>query len=169
MTQVYILDGGLGTSLEQHYGVTFSQSRPLWSGDLVVSDPETLQRCQQDFGQIPVDILLTATYQTSFEGFSKTMTSEFPQGIPAAAVPRFVNRAVQIAEEAAIPSVKIALSVGPYGACMIPSQEYSGKYDVEHDSEDLLFQWHLRRFQLFAEIPDLTSRKRFLDKTKSLL
>lgn len=162
MTEVYILDGGLGTSLEQHYGVTFSQSRPLWSGDLVVSDPDTLRQCQQDFGQIPVDILLTATYQTSFEGFSKTTSSEFPEGIPAAAVPRFVDQAVQVAQEASTPNVKIALSVGPYGACMIPSQEYSGIYDADHDSEDLLIEWHSRRFELFAGIPDLASRVRFI-------
>ncbi|OXN03856.1 hypothetical protein CDV58_07216, partial [Aspergillus fumigatus] len=48
-------------------------------------------------------------------------------------------------------AAKIALSLGPYGACMIPGQEYSGKYDAEHDSEETLFQWHLERLRLFLE------------------
>jgi homocysteine S-methyltransferase len=34
---------------------------------------------------------------------------------------------------------------------MIPGQEYSGKYDIEHDNEEALFRWHLDRLRLFAE------------------
>jgi hypothetical protein len=34
---------------------------------------------------------------------------------------------------------------------MIPGQEYSGRYDVEHDNEETLFQWHLERLRLFLE------------------
>jgi homocysteine S-methyltransferase len=34
---------------------------------------------------------------------------------------------------------------------MIPGQEYSGRYDAEHDSEEALFQWHLERLRLFLE------------------
>lgn len=158
MTQIYILDGGLGTSLEQHYNVHFSKAQPLWSADLLVTDPETLQRCQLDFGSIPVDILLTATYQISFDGFNKTVTKEFPNGIPDSAVPQYIERAIDIGHRAKGTKAQLALSVGPYGACMNPSQEYSGVYDAHHNSEDSLLQWHAERLAAFAAIPDVSSR-----------
>ncbi|KAL4893115.1 Homocysteine S-methyltransferase [Aspergillus ambiguus] len=152
MASVQILDGGLGTSLQDQYGVEFDSSTPLWASHLLVSDPATLQSCQHDFGVAGVDVLLTATYQVSIEGFARTKTAEYPGGIPKTAIASYLQRAVTIAEQAkACDGTKIALSLGPYGACMIPGQEYSGKYDTDHDSEDALFRWHLERLQLFLQ------------------
>ncbi|KAH6885317.1 Homocysteine S-methyltransferase [Thelonectria olida] len=148
-SKILILDGGLGSSLETKYAITFSRSTPLWSSDLLVSDPSTLLACQKDFGDVPVDVLLTATYQVSLHGFAATRSHEFPSGIPASAVPRFVDDAVTVAEKAN-PSGTVALSCGPYGACMIPGQEYSGKYDAEHDTPAALEAWHTQRMQLFG-------------------
>ncbi|VUC33016.1 unnamed protein product, partial [Clonostachys rosea] len=83
MTEIKILDGGLGTSLETDFAVKFSHSTPLWSSHLLVSDPETLLQCQSNFGRVPVDVLLTATYQVSIQGFADTKTSQTPTGIPS--------------------------------------------------------------------------------------
>ncbi|KLU85918.1 homocysteine S-methyltransferase [Magnaporthiopsis poae ATCC 64411] len=88
-----ILDGGLGTSLEDKYGVRFDHSRPLWSSDLLVSDPSTLLSCQRDFAAAGADVVLTATYQVSLEGFAGTRMPDFPTGIPASAVPPFLKTA----------------------------------------------------------------------------
>ena len=165
MASVQILDGGLGTSLQDRYGVQFdSGSTPLWSSHLLVSDPKTLEACQKDFGVAGVDVLLTATYQVSPEGFGRTKTAEFPNGIPSSAIGPFLQTAVDIAERAKTrDSAKIALSLGPYGACMIPGQEYSGAYDAEHDSEDSLHQWHLNRLRLFLEADgDLLARVQYV-------
>lgn len=153
MASIQILDGGLGTSLQDQYGVSFdSTSTPLWSSHMLVSDPTTLQACQGDFGAAGVDILLTATYQVSPEGFALTKTSEYPNGIPVQAVGGYLRTAVEVAERAkGRDSAKIALSLGPYGACMIPGQEYSGAYDAAHDSEEALYAWHLERLRLFVE------------------
>ncbi|KAI9172519.1 Homocysteine S-methyltransferase [Paramyrothecium foliicola] len=158
MSKVLILDGGLGTSLERKYDVKFDHSRPLWSSDLLVSDTETLLACQSDFGSIPVDIILTATYQVSYAGFAATKTAEFPEGIDGASVGRFVDKALQIAQAAKAADASIALSVGPYGACMIPSQEYSGEYDAQHSSLESLQAWHQERLKLFASVPQASSR-----------
>lgn len=151
MPTIQILDGGLGTSLEDKYGVKFtSTNTPLWASHLLVSDPTTLQACQKDFADAGADVLLTATYQVSPEGFARTTTAEFPNGILRSAIPRFLETAVNVAEKAAhAKKSKIALSLGPYGACMIPGQEYSGEYDAEHDSEEALYRWHLSRLRLF--------------------
>lgn len=158
---IQILDGGLGTSLEQKYSVKFDRSTPLWSSHLLVSDPEVLQRCQSDFGRVPVDILLTATYQVSIKAFQDTKTANYPDGIPRERISQFLETALQVGE-AAKHSAKLALSIGPYGACMIPSQEYSGQYDADHDSEQALLQWHQERMALFAQIQNIESRVAYL-------
>lgn len=156
MTKVRILDGGLGTSLEQQYHVQFSHTTPLWSSHLLVSDQATLLACQRDFVRVPVDVLLTATYQVSFEGAAKTITPQHPDGISESSVSRLVKDAVDIAARAIAEGdgshqTRIALSVGPYGACMIPSQEYSGAYDDGHNSQDALLEWHTRRLRIFFD------------------
>ncbi|KAI1134092.1 putative homocysteine S-methyltransferase [Hypoxylon sp. FL0543] len=162
LTPVLILDGGLGTSLEDNYGVKFDENTPLWSSHLLISSPETLRACQRRFGDVPVDILLTATYQVSVEAFARTKTPGHPRGFERSEIVPFLDLAVSIAEEAKAPRARIALSLGPYGACMVPSQEYSGKYDAEHSSIDQLFAWHCDRIQLFDQIHHLESRVSFI-------
>ncbi|KAJ5947851.1 hypothetical protein N7466_000866 [Penicillium verhagenii] len=150
MATVKILDGGLGTSLQDQYGVEFdSTTTPLWSSHMLVSDPTTLEACQKDFCVAGADVLLTATYQVSPEGFQRTKTAEFPNGIPSTAIGRYLQTAVDVAERANVcDGAQVALSLGPYGACMIPGQEYSGAYDAAHDGEEELYQWHLERLRL---------------------
>lgn len=162
MSDVLILDGGLGTTLEQQHGITFEESTPLWSSDLLISDPDALLACQRQFGDVPVDILLTATYQVSQEGFERTRNAGFPDGVPGPRALKFVEDAVAIAEAAKRPEARIALSIGPYGACMLPSQEYSGIYDAAHDSEAALQAWHCERLKLFAGVSRLALRVSFI-------
>lgn len=167
MTKILILDGGLGTTLEAEHGCVFtSAATPLWSSHLVVASPSTLLACQRSFARVPIDVLLTATYQASIHGFAGTVTDEHPHGITEPLIPGYLDRAVAIAEEAVAPEVggdtaqrtKVALSLGPYGACMIPSQEYSGIYDDAHSTAAQLQSWHLARTQLFSSIRDVSSR-----------
>ncbi|KAK7955341.1 hypothetical protein PG988_016035 [Apiospora saccharicola] len=164
---VHILDGGLGTSLEDRYGVVFDDSTPLWSSHLIVSDPDMLLACQRDFVEAGADVLLTATYQASIEGFARTKVPAYPEGIPRHAVERYLANAVKIAERASKRSrpqegqssaASLALSLGPYGACMLPGQEYSGKYDDEHNDEESLYRWHLERLRLFTNVQGLMDR-----------
>lgn len=152
---ILFLDGGLGTSLEDKYGFKFSSaSTPLWSSHLIIADEDqqTLLACQRDFGAVPVDVIETATYQTSFEGFSRTKTAEHPDGIPLEAIAPYLKNAVRVAEAArGGPDAQIAYSLGPYGACMIPGEEYSGRYDAEHDGEGALHDWWQSRLSLIHD------------------
>ncbi|KAI1823958.1 Homocysteine S-methyltransferase [Xylaria intraflava] len=161
-TPILFLDGGLGTSLEDQYGFQFSEATPLWSSDLLLSDQDTLKSCQRDFAQVPVDILLTATYQVSVEGFRRTQTESFPDGVARSEIPSFLDNAVSIVEQIKRPATKIGLSLGPYGAVMTPSQEYSARYDDDHNSADKLLRWHADRVSLFADVPRLDMRVDFI-------
>ena len=160
MSAIKILDGGLGTSLEDEYGVQFDPSMPLWSSHFLVADPDLLLRCQRDFGDAGVDVILTPTYQVSREGFSRTKTPDFPGGIRTDEEIRpFLSKAIEIAEGAkGREAAEIALSLGPYGATMLPGQEYSGAYDAAHDSEEALYEWHLARLRLFTGISGAMER-----------
>lgn len=151
-TPILFLDGGLGTSLEDKYGVKFSsKTTPLWSSHPLVSDPQTLLACQSDFGRAPVDVIETATYQISIPGFATTRTEQWPDGVDRASIPTFLRDAVDIAERArGKPDAKVALSLGPYGSTMIPGQEYSGAYDEDHDDEEKLVAWWAERLSLFS-------------------
>jgi homocysteine S-methyltransferase len=43
----------------------------------------------------------------------------------------------------------VALSLGPYGAIMTPSTEYSGDYDAAHITRSQLKEWHFKRIGVF--------------------
>ncbi|KAM7184702.1 Homocysteine S-methyltransferase [Naviculisporaceae sp. PSN 640] len=171
-TPILILDGGLGTSLEDKYNASFSTDTPLWSSHLLLSPSEeglrVLRKCQSDFALAGADIILTATYQASLEGFKasgvtdthKIATEYLPEAIRSAA------DAVALTEHAdddnnepaerGRKTGRVALSIGPYGATMIPSTEYSGLYDDAHRSVDNLTEWHTERIEtLYAPLGDI--------------
>ena len=143
--RLLILDGGLGTTLEgPPYNVRFTDSTPLWSSHLLTSDPRTLTKVHRAFVDAGADIVLTATYQTSIEGFQKTDPSFTPDNAK-----KYMRSAVQLARDAG--TARIALSLGPYGATMTPiATEYTGQYPPEMDSEDALRKWHADRLAVFA-------------------
>lgn len=151
---VLILDGGLGTTLEEKYHIRFSSAEtPLWSSHLLLADQRTLLACHEDFAEAGADIVTTATYQASAAGFASTRTSDWPNGVPLNRVPEFLEAAVMIARRAG--AGKVALSLGPYGATVVPSQEYGGVYDEEHCGVSALMAWHLERVGLYAKVPGL--------------
>ncbi|KAL8243832.1 hypothetical protein R6Q59_010090 [Mikania micrantha] len=119
--KVLLLDGGLGTTLEDFYNVKFTQETPLWSSHLLISDPQTLYKVQKEFSDAGADITLTPTYQASHAGFRKTK-----DGVSDLEIQQYLQDAVQISRS--VDSGLVALSLGAYGAVLQPSQEYSGEY-----------------------------------------
>ncbi|KAH7417493.1 Homocysteine S-methyltransferase [Cadophora sp. MPI-SDFR-AT-0126] len=171
--QIQLLDGGLGTTLADQHSCTFDASTPLWSSHLLVTDPDTLRKVQTAFVDAGADVLLSATYQVSFEGFAGT-----GDGIGEKRAAELMRSAVGIArgafaasgtrnEEDGKEKGKVALSLGAYGATMIPSQEYSGKYDEARLSVSGLKGWHLKRLSAFAPISGIGAvRENSLDEEK---
>jgi homocysteine S-methyltransferase len=158
-----LLDGGLGTTLEEEHGIHFSGQTPLWSSHQLISSPETLLKTQTDFADAGADILLTATYQASFEGFSRTHREtqihgqiENCTGYSRVEAAKYMRSAVDIARtafrDAGRLSGFVALSLGAYGATMIPSQEYTGKYPKELGESNGLYDFHLDRISCFVDV-----------------
>jgi homocysteine S-methyltransferase len=150
---ILLLDGGLGTTLEDEHNVKFSsEETPLWSSHLLISSPETLLKVQTDFAKAGADIIITATYQASYEGMTRTpVISHWDhknRGVNSE-VQALLTSAVSISKAAVDSTGRpglVALSLGAYGATMIPSQEYTGNY-----GECDLFSFHQSRLQAFIQ------------------
>jgi len=144
-TPIHLLDGGLGTLLVDKYNCEFNDSTPLWSSQLLITSPSTLLQAQTGFANAGADVILTATYQASHEGV-------LASGVESGKEGTVLRSAVKIARDAFDESGRkgtVALGLGAYGATMVPSQEYSGRYDGDHVTAVQLRDWHFRRIAEF--------------------
>jgi len=142
-----ILDGGLSTQLE--LGGADLQN-PLWSANVLLEDPEAVRAAHVAFLEAGADVLITASYQVSFEGFAA-------RGLDPGAAGNALRASVKVAREAAasVPDreVIVAASVGPYGAILADGSEYRGDYGLTHAE---LVAFHRRRIEILLSVdPDL--------------
>ena len=126
---VVILDGGLGTELEQR-GADLSD--PLWSARLLADDPEAIVATHFGYYRAGAQVATTASYQASFQGFAA-------RGIDRQTAATLMRRSVELAIEArrryqaeddADADLLVAASVGPYGAMLADGSEYRGDYGL---------------------------------------
>lgn len=147
--EILLLDGGLGTTLEDEHAVKFSSKTPLWSSHLLIENTNALQSVQRDFANAGADIILTATYQASLAGFENTKLGS-DAGISREEGSRYMVSAVKIARQAFQGRHGlVALSLGAYGASMVPSTEYSGEYGSMQEEE--LVAFHRDRLNIFQD------------------
>jgi homocysteine S-methyltransferase len=144
-----MLDGGLATELEAHGANLDSE---LWSAKLLIDSPELIRKVHEDFLAAGADIIATATYQASFEGFERA-------GYDRAGAENLMRLAVDlalIAREAFWSNSQnhlgrlrplVAASIGPYGACLHDGSEYSGDYGLDQGA---LEDFHRPRMNLLA-------------------
>jgi homocysteine S-methyltransferase len=141
-----VLDGGLATELERR-GHDLSDS--LWSARLLADDPGAIRQAHRAFLDAGAQVVTTASYQASFEGFAAV-------GVGAVAARELLRRSVALARQAvtetesadaarpagvsARSAAWVAASVGPYGAALADGSEYTGAYG------DMLTVPALRRF-----------------------
>ncbi|GAA4484025.1 homocysteine S-methyltransferase [Microbacterium panaciterrae] len=149
MLPVTILDGGLSTALEQQ-GITVDGA--LWTARLLADEPQRIARAHRDFFAAGADVATTATYQASERGFVSA-------GFDAAQARALIGRGVTIARDvrdefaSVRPGLRVAASVGPYGAVLGDGSEYRGRYGI---SAARLRDFHAPRLEtLAAASPDL--------------
>jgi homocysteine S-methyltransferase len=140
------LDGGLSTALENN-GNKLTTS--LWTGELIRTAPAEITKAHLDFINAGSQVIITSSYQLSYLGCGKRGWSE-------AETDDALRASTQLAKDAVNKSgkdVKVAASVGPYGAALADGSEYKGNYGV---SKSVLKDFHARRLEvLIATSPDL--------------
>ena len=142
-----ILDGAIATELEAR-GANLNHS--LWSAKLLTENPELIKQVHLDYLLAGADVITTASYQASFDGFEKNgYTTQQAIGL--------MRLSVQLAFEAREEAVKllspknkpvVAASVGPYGAALADGSEYVGNYGV---SIEFLKNFHRERMKVLIE------------------
>lgn len=144
--RVVVLDGGLATYLE---GRGFDISGALWSARLLLDDPDAVRGAHQAYLDAGAEVVTTASYQASREGFATV-------GVDAGAADALIAGSVALARRAVEESGRgawVAASVGPYGAVLADGSEYRGDYGM---STAELARWHRRRLEsLAAAEPDV--------------
>ncbi len=144
-----ILDGALATELERR-GADLHD--PLWSARCLIERPDLIGGVHRDYLAAGADVLTTATYQASFEGFAR-------RGIAGDGGRRLLLDAVRLACTARDEFVRgrtagdrrrplVAASVGPYGAMLADGSEYRGDY-AAGDAE--LAAFHRPRLAVLAQ------------------
>ncbi|XP_020236609.1 homocysteine S-methyltransferase 3 isoform X2 [Cajanus cajan] len=134
-----VIDGGFATELERH-GADLNDQ--LWSAKCLVSSPHLVRRVHLDYLDAGANIILTASYQATIQGFEA-------KGFSREEGETMLRRSVEIAREAReiyydrctkdssdfmgnesyrTRPILIAASVGSYGAYLADGSEYVGDY-----------------------------------------
>jgi homocysteine S-methyltransferase len=125
-SMVTVLDGGMSTALEQQ-GIEVGGA--LWTARLLADEPERIARAHREFFEAGAHVATTATYQASERGF---VAAGMEPAEARALITRGVALAVEVRDECAStrPGLRVAASVGPYGAVLGDGSEYRGRYGV---------------------------------------
>lgn len=145
-TRPLVLDGGLGTLLEQR---GHDLSSELWSTRTLLDDPDAVRGAHRDYLAAGAEIVTTGSYQIGYDQLAAA-------GLNAGAVDDLLATSVRLAREArdaAGGEAWVAASVGPFGAMRADGSEYTGDYGVGVSE---LRDWHRPRLHALAAAgPDL--------------
>jgi homocysteine S-methyltransferase len=143
--RVIKLDGGLSTALENN-GNTLTSS--LWTGELIRSNPSEITKAHLDFINAGAQIIISSSYQLSYPGCSKRGWSEEETDQALITSTALAKNAVKESGK----DVKVAASIGPFGASLADGSEYKGNYGI---SKQELKKFHARRLEvLLTTSPD---------------
>lgn len=142
--RVLVLDGGLSTELERR---GYDISGDLWSARLLRDEPDAVADAHSAFLQAGAQVITTASYQASPEGFERA-------GFELAEGRALVRRSVELAQRARAEGpagpVWVAGSVGPFGAMLADGSEYTGDYGDAVDRQRLR-DFHRARLEILIE------------------
>ncbi|MBL8913176.1 MAG: homocysteine S-methyltransferase [Archangium sp.] len=139
-----LFDGALATELERK-GADLTGG--LWSARVIRDAPHLIISVHEDAIAAGADVISTASYQVSREGFVKA-------GLRAESADEALIKSVNLAREASkqTPTL-IAASLGPYGAMLADGSEYTGHYTLTGRE---LADFHRPRVKALLEAkPDL--------------
>jgi homocysteine S-methyltransferase len=141
-----VVDGGLSTQLAR---LGEDTSGLLWTGRVLLDNPAAVTRAHADYASAGADVLISASYQVSRWGFEQA-------GLTAAEADdalRASTAAARAAADRCGRRVRVAASVGPYGAILHDGSEYRGDYGL---TKSELVDFHRERLDVLAATrPDL--------------
>ncbi|MFC1688508.1 homocysteine S-methyltransferase [Pseudomonadota bacterium] len=145
-----LLDGGLATEMEKH-GADLDDD--LWSAKMLIEAPELIRQVHGDFLNAGADIIATATYQASFEGFANAGYShDKAEQLMRLSVDLAVLARETFWAETSLRHQRlkplIAASIGPYGATLHDGSEYHGNYGLDKQQ---LIDFHRPRMEVLAD------------------
>ncbi|PPS00367.1 hypothetical protein GOBAR_AA20299 [Gossypium barbadense] len=162
-----VIDGGLATELELH-GADLND--PLWSAKCLLTSPHLIRSVHLDYLEAGADIIITASYQATIQGFeAKGFSREQSENLLKKSVDIALEARRMYYERCSKSSsggtgddrilknrpILVAASVGSYGAYLADGSEYSGCYG-EAMTVNALKEFHRRRVQVLAEAgPDI--------------
>jgi homocysteine S-methyltransferase len=142
-TQVFALDGGLSTALEAQ---GFVIDGAMWTGELLLTNPEAVTAAHRSFVDAGADIIITGSYQLSFEGGRRA-------GWTDDEVEQALRNSTTAARLAAKDDTLVAASIGPFGAHRNDGSEFRGNYGV---ADSAIRDYHDRRIDILLDTePDL--------------
>ncbi|MFD8348819.1 homocysteine S-methyltransferase [Streptomyces coelicoflavus] len=143
-----VLDGGLSNQLE---AAGHDLGDALWSARLLADDPEAITRAHLAYFEAGADVVITSSYQATFEGFAR-------RGIGGQRAAELLALSVESARvgprRARVgPAGRagrrrwVAASAGPYGAMLADGSEYRGRYGLDVGE---LERFHRPRLEVLA-------------------
>ncbi|MER6916397.1 homocysteine S-methyltransferase [Streptomyces sp. NPDC000594] len=153
-----VLDGGLSRELAAR---GHDLSGALWTARLLRDDPAAITAAHTACVRAGAQVVITASYQASHEGFGRAGADRREAGALFA-------RAVELARaaaDAAPQEVWVAASVGPYGAVRADGGEYRGRYGL---SVRALERFHRPRIEALAAAgPDVLALETVPDRDEA--
>jgi homocysteine S-methyltransferase len=151
---ITILDGGLSTALE---GLGHASEGPLWTGELLLNQPELVTAAHREFVDAGAEILITGSYQLSRHGGTLAGWSEDE-------VETAIRNSTTAARLASDEGTLVAASIGPFGATLSGGAEFTGDYDTEWR---VVRDFHANRLDsVLATEPDLLAIETMPDLTE---
>ncbi|WP_200262532.1 homocysteine S-methyltransferase [Streptomyces sp. HSG2] len=137
-----VLDGGLSTQLE---AAGHDLTDALWSARLLTDRPEAVAAAHHAYYCAGADVVITASYQATFEGFAA-------RGVDRDRAAESLRLSVDLARRAARRAGTdrrrwVAASAGPYGAMLADGSEYRGRYGLTVGE---LERFHRPRLEVLA-------------------
>lgn len=135
-----VLDGGLSDQLRSQ-GCDLSDD--LWSARLLDDAPEQIEAAHAAYVRAGAQVLITASYQATYEGFARRgVGRDRASGLLADSVALARRAGAEVGRE-----IWVAASVGPYGAMLADGGEYRGRYGL---SVRELERFHRPRIETLA-------------------
>ncbi|MGW8673243.1 homocysteine S-methyltransferase [Streptomyces niveus] len=135
-----VLDGGLSDQLRAQ-GCDLSDD--LWSARLLDDAPEQIEAAHAAYVRAGAQVLITASYQATYEGFARRgVGRDRASGLLADSVALARRAGAEVGRE-----IWVAASVGPYGAMLADGGEYRGRYGL---SVRELERFHRPRIETLA-------------------